>query len=224
MTLANAIRGQRVVIPLNAVGGLSRELFQLLRAEDDRVDAWTVVLAPVTQNAVGEMLEGQPARSAGFFPGAAGNPRVQMTWGGGGVTFRTQFQYPVNGATFAVAGQNISLQVGAFTALGGFTDATRPALEGWCAPNAYPTAREPLVEWILVTSLVPEPVLPWTRAVWVSKDVNTVCTVTFSPSLVTIIIPVQVGVQRIALPTGTETVTVTSVIGAPAVGFEMAFT
>ena len=92
-------------------------------------------------------------------------------------------------------------------------------------PRAYPTAPEPLVESDTVLSGVPIPVLPWTRAVWVGKDtLGATCTVLFSPSLVTVFIPVQLGVQRIALPSGTETVTVTPSAGTASVGMEMAFT
>lgn len=229
MTLANAIRGQRIVMPLSPGGILDRTFTGvLLRAEDDRVDVWNVVLAPITTNQVGESIDGQVARDSAFFAGQSGGIFCEMTWGGGGVSFRTRFTYPVNGATFAVAGQNVMMTVGNLTILGGFTEQNRPAVEGWCMPRASPTAPEPLVQTFGGPFAAPIPILPWTRAVWVSKDtVGATCLVTFAGATiaaVTMFIPVQLGVQRIAVPTGAETVTVIPSAGTASIGMEMVFT
>jgi len=228
VSLANAVRGQRVVAALRAGGFVTRERVQLLRAEDDSVDVWNIVLAPATRAATGATIEGQPARFASWVPGDSGAWEVTMTWGGGGVSFRTAFRYPANGGTFAVAGHNVMIEVRPLAAFNVFTPETAPSVEGWVMPSARPTSFQPLVDW------QPTPgglaggafaIDPWCRAIHVGADTAAAnVTVVFDPLAITIVVPAGAGPARIPVPTSAERVTVTASAGLASIGQELAFT
>lgn len=228
MSLANAIRGQRVVAGIRAGGFILRgQRQQLVRAEDNDVDLWTVVLAPVTESSKGASIEGQPSRDPFGFPGLGGAWACEMTWGGGGVTFRTRFTYPVNGATFGVAGQNIMIDVFPQSFLGGYTPENVPAVEGWVMPSSSPTSLQPLVQTEQADPVNDQPIDPWCRALNVSVDdvtasVRVEMKIGVATSVVTL--PAGFGLVRIPITTNAEAYRVIASAGVAYVGQELVFT
>lgn len=147
----NVIRGQRFVPVLNGPGhaipgSLVATRQQLIRAEDSsgHVNLWQVTLSPVFRNEVGPVVQGQPQR------GAAGDGTglylVTMRWGGGGVSYQTDFQYPASGASFCVAGDNVMLEIAPQDFFTAFTEQNKPCVNAWVAPGGLPTTDHPLVD------------------------------------------------------------------------------
>jgi len=165
------VRGQRYVPTLNPGGTIFREKAQLVRGEDpERLsNAWQVTLSPVFQFQNGPIIQGVPARHlAGE---SDGSYLVEMTWGGGGVTFTTEFAYPAHGASFAVAGDNIMLSVISNDLFTVHTEANKPCLDVWIAPTARPTTLRPLVE-LGTGSVIGDvtPIPPWAHTLVVAKS------------------------------------------------------
>ena len=114
------------------------------------------------------MLEGMPAfRPAPSLPN--GSAFVRMTWGGGGVSFRTTYAYPVAGSSFAVAGDNVILDIIATDGTTVFTPQTLPVFEAWAKPLAQPTAPQPLLtpEANDLAGPATVGIFPFCRALWV---------------------------------------------------------
>lgn len=221
-------RGQRVDFPIDAAGKLRINVFQpLARAEDRSVASWQVTLAPIFQAGVGTIPQGMPARRT--TPGKSGTLVVRLTFGGGGVSFQDVFSYPVNGASFAVSGDNVMVEVAALDNATAYTAATKPAVVGWIAPLAIPTEFAPLVSWAPVVSAAATPLQPWTRAVHVAADnaAATVAVVFASQTLGTLLtvnLPAAFGARRIETPLAADNVTATFSANAGAFGFERAYT
>lgn len=167
----NVLRGQRAFFPQNGAGQLIVGVPQtLLRAEDPKrlVRTWQVTLAPVFQQGVGPVFEGMPA----FLPTpviTTGSVFVRMTWGGGGVSFRTTFAYPVAGSSFAVAGDNVMVEIIALDGTTVFTSDTLPIFSGWVKEAAQPTAPQPLLSPQGADLAGPSTfgIFPFCRALWV---------------------------------------------------------
>ena len=141
-------QGQRVVFPINGSGNLVAPFTSLLRAEDTRVNYWQVNNAPTYRAGVGPLIEGMPGFASPALEQEPGM-RLRMTWGGGGINFRTELNYPAVGASFVASGDNIQIDVGinTSTSVGGvvFTEATKPVYSGWVKPLAAPTSIAPLI-------------------------------------------------------------------------------
>lgn len=184
---SNVIRGQRLVPTLNQggpfPGSIFREEAQLIRAEDPsgKVNTWQVVLSPVFQFAIGPTIEGVPARH--LAGDATGQYRVKMTWGGGGVSFQTEFNYPAAGASFSVAGDNIMLQAITDDFFTVFTEANKPCFDVWVTPAARPISPHPLTE-IDFAGVIGGTIalFPWTRQAIITKS-NPAATVLVEVSL-----------------------------------------
>jgi hypothetical protein len=142
---------------------------QLLRAEDDSVPYWQVTLAPIFRLGVAPSIEG--LLPDGSF--ATGDPRCTMTWGGGGVNFRTAFTYPVQGSSFVVAGDNVMLEVEATSPIVVTPDNT-PVASAWVAPTGVPTSQAPLLDGTdSASALVTTRTLsPFARAIHLIPSVN----------------------------------------------------
>lgn len=168
----NVVRGQRFEPTLNAAGGIIRQVTQLLRAEDPTglVNLWQVNLSPAFRKATGPNSEGQPARFAPIT--GAGIYFANMTWGGGGVGYRTTFPWPDNGASFAVAGDNVMLEIFSLDIVNVYTEENKPCIQAWVTPSANPTSPSPIGEiFAFAFPGVSQSVLrPWTRRVTVTKD------------------------------------------------------
>lgn len=167
-------QGQRVELPLGPTGLLLAGFQSLLRAEDASVQYWQVNVAPIYRRGVGPVIEGMP----GFaFPPLERDPnvRLRMTWGGGGVNFRTELAYPSTGASFVVSGDNVQLEVG-LNGPGSVIFAplpqNQPVFSAWVKPLAAPTAQQPLVSGFNApeASYGPRFISPWTKALLVGVD------------------------------------------------------
>lgn len=163
----NVIRGQRYEPTLTPAGLILRKEEQLIRAEDPSrtVNLWQVTLSPVFQRAIGQDFQGIPARQNPVT--GAGLYQVEMTWGGGGVGFRTRYSYPASGASFAVAGDNIMLQAFSLDIVNVYTEDNKPCFVVWVAPTAQPSSPRPITE---VVNAGRNPIPPWARALTVTKD------------------------------------------------------
>lgn len=220
------VRGQRVVFE-RAPGLLTLDtdtVRVLARAEDKRVSYWQVTLSPLYRVPVGPVPAGMPdsIRNAA--------PLVRMTWGGGGVTFRVDFEYPCNGASFVVAGDNIQLDARAQDGVNNYADAEIVAANAWVSPmSAPPTSPQPLVLFGFgdVPLYGPTRLRPFSRALLVGTDTaGATCTVTFQGALgnVTLHLPAaNESMRRVPVPAGAQLVTVLVSAGNVAVGEELAF-
>lgn len=171
----NVVQGQRFEPQLNPATGtiVAFQRVQLVRAEDPdrKTKLWQVVLSPVYQKGVGALVQGVPARH--LAGDGTGNYLVTMTWGGGGVTFTTEFDYPASGASFCVAGDNVMLSITAQDFATVFTDATRPCVNAWVTPGAQSTSTRPLTDSSPVGGGgLPgiQPISPWARTLTISKS------------------------------------------------------
>lgn len=224
------VRGQRADFRLNGAGNLITDPNNwqpVARGEDDWVNAWQVTLAPVTQFGKGSMLEGMPAWQTA--PTGAGAISCRLTFGGGGVGFQFHFPWPVNGASFAVSGDNVTIEARPLDGASVFTPITKPSVLGWLKPDADPTSRDPLVIWNAIANNTDLPIEPFTRALLVGhRTAGANAVVTFKSVLTTLAvieIPTGAGLQRIPIPVGAETYAVNYSDGAPAYsGRELAFT
>ena len=222
-----AQRGQRVAFNITAAGILVGVAQQLFRAEDRRVPCWQCVLAPVTRNGGEEGIGGMPAINAPISPLETGLTVVEMVWGGGGVKFRTRFPYPVCGASFSVAGDNIDMRVFPSDFATVFTNATRPAVAGWVQARAIPTSYDPLVIWGGTAQGLANPIPPFARALLVGRDtLAATSTILFTGAgiAMTVAIPATSDVVRIPIPIGATTFTPTPSAGVVECGVELAFT
>lgn len=165
------VQGQRVVIDRNPVTGFLSPNFQtLVRAEDARVSYWQVNIAPVYRFGAGPFIEGMPGRVFPFID--CGRLQLKMTWGGGGVNFRTNFAYPQCGSSFVVSGDNIQLEVAADDTLTPFAPENVPVATAWVKPMGAPSAQQPLVQGFFAPTPLegPRAINPWTRAIIVGAD------------------------------------------------------
>jgi hypothetical protein len=220
----NIVQGQLVTWLLNAAGKLTDERKTLARAEAPERRAWQVTLAPIVENGIGTDLAGMPAWRA--TPGASGDLAVVLTLGGGGVSFRFPFNYPVAGASFAVAGDNIMVEVSPRDLATVFTDQTKPSVVGWVKPLAATTARDPLVIPGPQAAGVLTPVYPFARALLVGTT-NPAATmqVAWSRTLGAVgSIALPAGFHRIPVPAAAEAVTITPSAGLIAAYWEIALT
>lgn len=168
---AKVVQGQRVVIDRNPVTGFLSPNFQtLVRAEDSRVSYWQVNIAPVYRFGAGPFIEGMPGRVFPFID--CGRLQLKMTWGGGGVNFRTNFAYPQCGSSFVVSGDNIQLEVAADDFLTPFTAENVPVASAWVKPMGAPSAQQPLIQGFFAPTPLegPRAINPWTRAILVGVD------------------------------------------------------
>lgn len=174
-------QGQRIALPLDGAGLLLAGYQSLMRAEDARVQYWQVNVAPIYRQGVGPVIEGMP----GFaFPALERDPnvRLRMTWGGGGVNFRTEFFYPTTGASFAVSGDNVQLDVG-LNGPGSVVFAplpdNQPVFSAWAKPLASPTSYQPLLSGFNAPEVAygPRFISPWTKALHIGAD-NILATIT----------------------------------------------
>jgi hypothetical protein len=225
----NVIRGQQVIFPRLASGLLDTNSFQsLLRAEDMAVPYWQVTLSPVYRSGVGSTIDGIPAR--GIPPTVAtGDPVLRMTWGGGGVSFRTDIPYPSLGASFAVAGDNIMLDVRPRDGVTVFPVVDVPAVNAWVAKRAAPTSHAPL----LITDIISAPfagpfaVNPFARALVIYTDTaGATITVTFTGPTGAIVSSTTALLEptRVPIPTSAVRYTVAVDIGLVSVAEELVFT
>jgi hypothetical protein len=226
-------QGQRVEIPLSPAGTLVGPGFQsLLRAEDASVKYWQINVAPIFRRDVGPVIEGMP----GFaFPALGRDPnvRLRMTWGGGGVNFRTEMFYPSTGASFVVSGDNVQLEVG----LNGpgsvfFLPGNTPQFSAWAKPLAAPTANAPLLSGFNAPEVLygPRFISPWTKALHVGVDTPG-ATVTLrlysSPALFCTFVwtaAIMQGVARIPIADASYMAEVFADVGNVMVAEEYAFT
>jgi hypothetical protein len=165
------VRGQRFVPTLDLAGRIVRAKAQLVRAEDpERVEnTWQVVLSPVWQFQTGPVIQGVPARHLNGE--SDGQYLVEMTWGGGGVTFTTEFDYPAQGGSFAVAGDNVMLSVISNDLFTVHTEQNKPCLNVWVVPTARPTTPRPIVELgsgSVIGNITA--ISPWSRTLTVTKS------------------------------------------------------
>lgn len=142
----NVVQGQRFEPVLTAAGTLALTTQQLVRAEDPsgRTKLWQVMLSPVYQKQIGAVVQAQPQRRAAG--AGAGNYIVTMTWGGGGVTYQDEFDYPASGASFVVAGDNVMLSIRPQDFATVFTEDTKPCVNAWVTPGAQPSSAHPLTD------------------------------------------------------------------------------
>lgn len=222
----NIVRGRRVDFLLNSLGNLSADDRQeLFRAEDRAVACWQVTLAPVFQRGVGPALQGMPAwRQAPSLN--TGNIALIMTWGGGGVSFRTNFAYPAHGASFAVAGDNIILEVLPTDQATVFALDAAPSVEGWVAARATPTSYDPLVFWDVVAQApAVNPIIPWTKALIIGGTVlGATFTLTQFIGPAAVVTEVQAGVTRVPVSANATSYSIAASAGLARVGSELAFT
>jgi len=185
--------GYRVNFARTPSGTLVAQDWQtLLRVSDRNVPTWQVTLSPVFRQQVGPVPSGMPTSAA-----QTGSPRFRMTFGAGGVTFRHEGPYPLTGATFTVAANDIAVEVMANDAVAVFTADTVPAVLGWVTPNAAPQAVAPLFVGYGNAALVgPFTASPWTRALHVFHDT--------AGSTVTLSLTGPLGTQTIVVPSGTR--------------------
>lgn len=222
------VRGQRVTFPLTSGGTLQQTGAQTLcRGEDKSQSCWQVTLAPIVQNGKVTANEGMPAWQG--TPGATGTLLVIVTYGGGGVSFRFAMPYPVNGASFAVSGDNVQVDVEARDTTTVFTEVTKPAVLAWIAPRAVPTSYDPIIRWEAYANGAAVPLFPCVKAIIVGRDDSTATvTVQFDGAILgaplIVELPATVGVERIPVPWGAETVTVTPSAGVAYWGEEVSFT
>jgi len=221
------VQGQRVTFGIGPGGLLIPATHELIRAEDPAARLWTVNLSPITRAQVGADVFGQPGRRVGFAPGDTGNLGFVMTWGAGGVTFKTQIaQYPVNGASFAVAGDNMHLEVFTPGNATVFTADSAPSVVGWAQQSAAPTAYQPLITELFAA--LPFAIDPWCRALWVARDtaLATVAVTFTMANLIPILIalPPDTGMARIPVPNGAEQVMAVASAGVVVLLQELAFT
>ncbi len=228
MTTPSVVRGQRVELPLN--GNLLAPGFQtLLRAEQPSVNYWEVNVAPIYRKSVGPVIEGMPGFVAG---GGAVDPgiKLRMTWGGGGVSYRTELFYPRVGASFCVSGDNIQLEAG-LLANGSqvFTEENRPVVSAWVKPVGAPTSQAPLVSGFFAPEALygPRFISPWTKALLVGKD-TAAATVTVrlysSPVLFTTFVWTGTGIERFPIADASYMAEVFASAGNVMVAEEYAFT
>lgn len=206
--MVNILQGQRVTWDLQG-GKLPRQRKTLLRAEAPQRNAWSITLAPIFMAGVGTTTAGMPAwqqtrqKSGGLV--------VVITWGGGGVNWQTSFSYPVAGASFTVAGDNVQVEVEAQDNASAFTDLNKPAVIGWCKPQ-YSVADQPLHVAVNYASGDTVPVYPFAKFLTVALA-NAAATVTlvwrdaFGGVYQQI---VTQNLARIPVPCGMESVTITA--------------
>ncbi len=224
----NIVRGQRIDFPRLPSGVLQTGVFHTVaRGEDPNVTSWQVTLAPVFQGGITSALQGMPGQRIPL--GATGGPVCRLTFGGGGVSFQTVFQWPVGGASFAVSGDNVMVEVMASDGATVFTAQDSPAVIGWLMPDAYPTAQAPIVVWTQAASAGVEPVLPWARYVLVAKldPIETVLVEFMNAAgvLSSAQLTAPTSLLRLPMHPGATRVRVTpSVSVAAQVGQELAFT
>lgn len=168
----NVIRGQRFVPDLSPTGTIIVASKQLVRAEDPslQINHWQLVLSPIFTAQVGAMIQGDPARHLNG--DGTGMYLVTMTWGAGGVNYTTDFPYPVAGASFSVAGDNVMLTARTQDFFGVYTEANKPCFNVWVTPTAIPLSPRPLTEWFqtgLALAGINE-IPPWARTLTVTKD------------------------------------------------------
>lgn len=226
--VANPVRGQSVAFELTPTSKLADRFYTIARAEDARVTCWQISLGPITIASLRGDVDGMPAHRAPI-SNATGAPVVRMTWGGGGVSFRTSFNYPANGASFAVSGDNVMVEVRPTDRTTTFSAATAPALTGWVAPLSVPTSVQPLVEWFApAASPAANPLQPWVKALWFTRDtVAATALVTFNGPA-GIVAQAQLTAAdsaiRIAVPAQATSYVVAPSAGLVYVGQELAFT
>jgi len=127
------VQGQRVTFERNpTTGALTGVIQPLLRAEDPNVHVWDVILSPVFRDAVGPDGQGMPTFSLGELAGA---PAMRLTWGGGGVSWRQELNYPVRGACFSVAGENVMVEVFPFDTVTVYPPGSVPSVVAWVRPS-----------------------------------------------------------------------------------------
>lgn len=219
------VRGQRAIFGLVPGGNTldTGTVYSLARAEDARASYWQVTLSPLYRLGVGAIPAGMPASTLN------GAPLVRMTWGGGGVTYRVDFEYPVAGASFCVAGDNVMLDVRATDGVSVFTPADIVACNAWVSPmSAAPTSAAPLVLWTTDAAFFgPLPMSPFARVLLVALDTLTATgSVQFQGALgnTTVALPAGVAVHRVPIPASAQLVTVLCSAGFLSVGQELAFT
>jgi hypothetical protein len=129
---------------------------------------WQINCAPAFQAGIGPLIQGNPARhSAGD---ATGQYLVTMTWGGGGVSYQTEFEYPAAGASFCVSGDNVMLTAISRDFFNVYTEQTKPCIQVWAMPRPYPLSPHPLTETFTAgggPSINEIP--PWARTMTVTK-------------------------------------------------------
>jgi len=159
-------------MPKNQAGTSNPNIVQTIcRAEDPDVDVWEINLVPIYLQGIGPQIEGMPGFL--FPPQPTGSPRMIITFGGGGVSFRYAMAYPKAGAVFTVAADNVNVEVDwqgdPFFV---YTEARTPVASGWIKP-AMANKIVPLLEGFELTAgpiYGPRALFPWARAVWIQTD------------------------------------------------------
>lgn len=225
------VLGQQVVFE-RASGAapqpLTAKVFTLARAEDASASHWQVTLSPIYRLLVGSTDDAMPGlQTLAADKVRTGAPNVRLTWGGGGVTYRTEFQYPANGSSFVVAGDNVMVEVYARDYVTTFTDGQLPAVSAWVAPTGNPTAASPVMVDFINGTPGNSNIRAFARVLLVALA-NTTATANvtfdgaFGPSNVTV--PAGGGVHRIPIPCNANIYSVAPTVGTVACGFELAFT
>lgn len=128
-------RGRQVDFQINAAGRLITGAFQpLLRAIGPRMGLWQVTLSPVFRRAVGPVTPTGDVLPVTVTTAAA--PLFHMKFGAGGVLYEYRGFYPVQGGSFALAADNLILDVAAGDAVNAYTPDTAPSVMGWLTEKA----------------------------------------------------------------------------------------
>lgn len=213
-------RGQRVAFQRTATNTLITGQWQtLLRASQQGVN-WQVTLSPVFRVGVGPVPEGVPTNAAG-----TGAPRVRMTFGAGGVTYRYEGAYPVAGASFSLAADDVAVEVAAFDAVTAFANASDvPAVLGWISERTPAQAITPLMAGTIGNAALVGPFAmnPFCRALHVWSADGSAVTVTLTGAIGTITATVASG-SRIAVPGGYHRYSAVAAVGDCTVAEELCF-
>lgn len=208
-------RGRQVDFQINpATGRLIAGAFQpLLRAIKPSMGLWQVTLSPVFRRSVGPVTPTGDVLPVTVATAAA--PLFHMKFGAGGVMYEYRGFYPVQGGSFALAADNLVIDVAAGDATNAYTSDTAPSVIGWLTEKAVAQTTAAL--------FVPQGTFPggttgavalqtWARAVHAYAGDGGLVDVTFAiaPSGTPQTVRVPSG-TRVVVPTFAVTCTITAV-------------
>lgn len=134
------VRGQRARFELDPSGQVTGQPQTIIDSQLPNPGPWSLTLTPVTTEPGAQFWSGlnlQPNPT--FLTGAGGvfQGFWDLTWGGGGTTFRTDGAWPVVGRTFTFAGDVCRLDARVFFAPGEVGNPTALVLSAWLVPAEY---------------------------------------------------------------------------------------